>query len=306
MRSTRRETFDRAAGRRAFTLLELLVSISIIAILLGILTPALRMAISSAKDTKCLSNLRQIGIAWNSYLAEHQVFPSGEYFDEDAGVWRPKELCEGWGGVDFQRENANDWALADRPINPYIGSDQNEQARAEIFLCPKDTGTQFRGPLFDPDTWEAGGNDVYADQTVAQDIRGTKYGQVGTSYRANDWLWAKVGNKRGYWLDGRRQYINNNRPEWAFRPSNFVLVTDLGPSWIMRADEEGRNSYYGVWYGWWHGEELCNIVTLDGAARTVSSSPGDGACDEWSFWLDERYHEGSWVYAFTGVGTPSE
>jgi prepilin-type N-terminal cleavage/methylation domain-containing protein/prepilin-type processing-associated H-X9-DG protein len=60
----------------AFTLIELLVVISIIAILIGILLPALGAARNAARTSQNLSNLRQIGIGMNSYLAERrQYFP---------------------------------------------------------------------------------------------------------------------------------------------------------------------------------------------------------------------------------------
>jgi prepilin-type N-terminal cleavage/methylation domain-containing protein len=52
---------------RAFTLVELLVVIAIIAVLLAILLPAINMAREKARQVKCISNLHQLGIAWQMW-----------------------------------------------------------------------------------------------------------------------------------------------------------------------------------------------------------------------------------------------
>ncbi|HOM61799.1 MAG TPA: type II secretion system protein [Anaerohalosphaeraceae bacterium] len=55
----------------AFTLIELLVVIAIIALLLSVLVPALRRVKQQAAGAVCLSNIRQLAVAWQSYSADH-------------------------------------------------------------------------------------------------------------------------------------------------------------------------------------------------------------------------------------------
>jgi prepilin-type N-terminal cleavage/methylation domain-containing protein/prepilin-type processing-associated H-X9-DG protein len=112
-----------------FTLIELLVVIAIIALLLSILLPSLNAAKRLTKRLTCQSNLKQLAVAWHSYLDDYQgVFYRGP---------DTNHLFGGWDGT-------GDWAVKhlDRPLNEYVSLPLNIRTAegAKVFRCPADDG----------------------------------------------------------------------------------------------------------------------------------------------------------------------
>jgi prepilin-type N-terminal cleavage/methylation domain-containing protein/prepilin-type processing-associated H-X9-DG protein len=89
-------TSVRTSTQGAFTLLELLVVIAIIAVLAALLLPGLAQAKRRAQNTGCISNLRQLGLAMHTYLADYHVYPADAWATRLYG-----ELEPNWRKVGF-------------------------------------------------------------------------------------------------------------------------------------------------------------------------------------------------------------
>ena len=110
-------------GMAGFTLVELLVVISIIALLMSILMSALRKARIQANRTVCASNLRQCGLAWFVYANDNDhLFPEAWAKDDDGYGFLPR---------------FGDWTIVTDRMREGLDRSGIILDEVEVFFCPE-------------------------------------------------------------------------------------------------------------------------------------------------------------------------
>jgi prepilin-type N-terminal cleavage/methylation domain-containing protein/prepilin-type processing-associated H-X9-DG protein len=138
--------------RRGFTLIELLVVIAIIAILAAILFPVFAKAREKARQSSCLSNQKQIALAFLSYVQDYdEVFPYLYYYPMAAGTY-----------------NCYYWVNA---LTPYCKNTQ-------LFKCPSHTGNNYPSDMYNGNGWSSPATISYM---MNYSIVGTGIGSIESS-----------------------------------------------------------------------------------------------------------------------------
>jgi prepilin-type N-terminal cleavage/methylation domain-containing protein/prepilin-type processing-associated H-X9-DG protein len=140
-------------GRRGFTLIELLVVIAIIAVLIGLLLPAVQKIREAANRMSCANNLKQMGLALHNYHDTNKSFPSGVISQLKDPSWRlppgncnafPDEYGPGWSFFalilpHLEQDNLYRSINFNLPVSDPANADAR-RTPVKTYLCPSDAG----------------------------------------------------------------------------------------------------------------------------------------------------------------------
>jgi prepilin-type N-terminal cleavage/methylation domain-containing protein len=287
--------------RGAFTLIELLVVIAIIAVLIGLLLPAVQKVREAANRAQCQNNLKQIGLALHGYHDVNNGFPpgysaSGPYSDGAL------DTAPGWGWAAFilpyiEQDNLYRQLNFNQPV-------QNSPAiktMVKVFLCPSDLPPPSAFPVLDgfgntvclaaptsyapccgsdaSDTRDATGNGVFYrnSQTRIADITDGTSSTILVGERA----WAKVNGAwpgaipGGVIKRGQSNPCQPNVPGASFPSSTLAIAhAHLNNALVDSDGSAGMDDFSSMHFGG------SFFLFADGSVhflRSVSSDNPDGS-----------------------------